>query len=104
SRSCRLRLSRRFFPYTTLFRSRGLRRPIITGGHFAGCETGPGGRAGFGSTAATRSLQDPGISVQRACITGIPDQLCHEAEAEERSEEHTSELQSRGHLVCRLLL
>src|SRR5690625_6784629 len=27
--------------------------------------------------------------------------LLHEAE---RSEEHTSELQSRGHLVCRLLL
>src|SRR5690625_1099239 len=26
------------------------------------------------------------------------------AEQEERSEEHTSELQSRGHLVCRLLL
>src|SRR5439155_5154693 len=25
-------------------------------------------------------------------------------EAEKRSEEHTSELQSRGHLVCRLLL
>src|SRR5690625_5902412 len=25
-------------------------------------------------------------------------------EAERRSEEHTSELQSRGHLVCRLLL
>src|SRR5690625_4832960 len=25
-------------------------------------------------------------------------------ELEERSEEHTSELQSRGHLVCRLLL
>src|SRR5437660_3368538 len=25
-------------------------------------------------------------------------------EAENRSEEHTSELQSRGHLVCRLLL
>src|SRR5437870_9450858 len=26
------------------------------------------------------------------------------AELEDRSEEHTSELQSRGHLVCRLLL
>src|SRR5690625_6534569 len=26
------------------------------------------------------------------------------AEKRERSEEHTSELQSRGHLVCRLLL
>src|SRR5439155_16670200 len=28
----------------------------------------------------------------------------HEARALTRSEEHTSELQSRGHLVCRLLL
>src|SRR5207253_5145262 len=28
----------------------------------------------------------------------------HVAEQEIRSEEHTSELQSRGHLVCRLLL
>src|SRR5439155_18760315 len=28
----------------------------------------------------------------------------HEAAPERRSEEHTSELQSRGHLVCRLLL
>src|SRR5437870_8898203 len=27
-----------------------------------------------------------------------------DAEAPQRSEEHTSELQSRGHLVCRLLL
>src|SRR5690625_6095729 len=27
-----------------------------------------------------------------------------QAELKERSEEHTSELQSRGHLVCRLLL
>src|SRR5690625_1333106 len=27
-----------------------------------------------------------------------------DGKAEERSEEHTSELQSRGHLVCRLLL
>src|SRR5690625_5610125 len=31
--------------------------------------------------------------------TRIPDLVPHE-----RSEEHTSELQSRGHLVCRLLL
>src|SRR5437660_9741014 len=29
---------------------------------------------------------------------------CGGAEAHARSEEHTSELQSRGHLVCRLLL
>src|SRR5439155_20279360 len=30
--------------------------------------------------------------------------LWHEFMAQKRSEEHTSELQSRGHLVCRLLL
>src|SRR5437660_3401795 len=29
---------------------------------------------------------------------------CAKTSAEYRSEEHTSELQSRGHLVCRLLL
>src|SRR5690625_5115365 len=34
----------------------------------------------------------PGVSIQRA-VPGSP-----------RSEEHTSEIQSRGHLVCRLLL
>src|SRR5439155_19411391 len=30
--------------------------------------------------------------------------LCHNRADRTRSEEHTSELQSRGHLVCRLLL
>src|SRR5207253_6591628 len=33
----------------------------------------------------------------------LPD-VAEWSEAERRSEEHTSELQSRGHLVCRLLL
>src|SRR5439155_24223195 len=32
------------------------------------------------------------------------DFLCRERRTSLRSEEHTSELQSRGHLVCRLLL
>src|SRR5690625_6510321 len=32
------------------------------------------------------------------------DKRATEREAKKRSEEHTSELQSRGHLVCRLLL
>src|SRR5437660_4729660 len=32
------------------------------------------------------------------------DELHHTFMIEQRSEEHTSELQSRGHLVCRLLL
>src|SRR5207253_9765076 len=35
---------------------------------------------------------------------GEGDAQCHAAGDDRRSEEHTSELQSRGHLVCRLLL
>src|SRR5207253_10268116 len=71
------------FPYTTLFRSHAL--------------------------AESNALTDP--------LTGLPNARCLHVRFEEevarsrrtncpfqRSEEHTSELQSRGHLVCRLLL
>src|SRR5207253_3770779 len=34
----------------------------------------------------------------------VAHEVAHLAEMNHRSEEHTSELQSRGHLVCRLLL
>src|SRR5215469_12494430 len=54
------------FPYTTLFRSRGVRSSRVT--------------AGAASTAEARAAGSPS-----------------------RSEEHTSELQSRRELVCRLL-
>src|SRR5690625_6925697 len=41
------------------------------------------------------------LSIER----GVPGNLTvREAITPDRSEEHTSELQSRGHLVCRLLL
>src|SRR5690348_17707946 len=65
------------FPYTTLFRS----RPWIPDIHFrrAGARVGPSGRP------TSRSL---------------PSLCCWPS----RSEEHTSELQSPVHLVCRLLL
>src|SRR2546422_6863562 len=69
------------FPYTTLFRSR-LR---------AGRRDGAGG-------AATRR----GGSGREARADG-PGRRAP-ARARRRSEEHTSELQSRLHLVCRLLL
>src|SRR5258707_3119554 len=55
------------FPYTTLFRSRGLEKKFIVVSSRAG--------------GACRAAADAG-----------------------RSEEHTSELQSRQYLVCRLLL
>src|SRR3989449_5954517 len=37
-------------------------------------------------------------------VEDTPDDLVHDLFAAQRSEEHTSELQSRLHLVCRLLL
>src|SRR5690625_3477002 len=44
-------------------------------------------------------LRVGGVEVVVAALPGF----CHPAHPQ-RSEEHTSELQSRGHLVCRLLL
>src|SRR2546422_6972789 len=67
------------FPYTTLFRS--LDRAERRG-------TGCGGRRG---------------ALRRARAAGDSD-LLRRPRALDRSEEHTSELQSRLHLVCRLLL
>src|SRR3989442_8308431 len=64
------------FPYTTLFRS-----------HAAGGRTGCTNRQGRGSREIPTRRDPVGKSRGSA-----------------RSEEHTSELQSRPHLVCRLLL
>src|SRR3712207_8843298 len=70
------------FPYTTLFRSRSARAP-------AG---GSPRRARGGTPAAA-----PGTSARRRGQASCPG-------TSGRSEEHTSELQSRQYLVCRLLL
>src|SRR5258707_5376337 len=69
------------FPYTTLFRSnqrrRAVGRPVIDHYHL---EIQPG----LGGQGRKRRAQEVAVVV--------------------RSEEHTSELQSRQYLVCRLLL
>src|SRR2546430_12727288 len=83
------------FPYTTLFRSfllhvlRGLRvarlrRPLHVEHAVERCAAG----------------------IARDCHVGAPrDELHREIEVPvDRSEEHTSELQSQSNLVCRLLL
>src|SRR3989442_2060644 len=72
------------FPYTTLFRSRA--RP-------AG-----GRRDGRHSRGSQRSVKGP------AARAAELRRLIERANYAYRSEEHTSELQSRPHLVCRLLL
>src|SRR3712207_7947988 len=73
------------FPYTTLFRSTGV-TPNISGGDLV--------EVRFSETAFT-----DGAYVSSAKITSVT----HNDFAA-RSEEHTSELQSRQYLVCRLLL
>src|SRR2546422_4249563 len=70
------------FPYTTLFRS----------------GRAPAGRNGTASPASTISYADRGVSPQNTSTVPCA------ARDLSRSEEHTSELQSRLHLVCRLLL
>src|SRR3712207_7074703 len=79
------------FPYTTLFRSRRARVSAPRG-------LAPG-RAGEKSEKEKGYENPPGdrrLALQRARGCG--------GGATARSEEHTSELQSRQYLVCRLLL
>src|ERR1041385_8512974 len=54
--------------------------------------------------------RDPGLAYARLATTQsygeprtVPTCLSRQGQAQNRSEEHTSELQSRLHLVCRLL-
>src|SRR3712207_8651237 len=83
------------FPYTPLFRS--FRRPCRSRGHApsrcaADSVTVPGReRQGSGPDGRGRPVKlfYHGTKIHRICL---------------RSEEHTSELQSRQYLVCRLLL
>src|SRR3712207_9154300 len=69
------------FPYTTLFRS-GLAAALVAAGHrVRGAES-------VGDALAAVAAEPPDLVVIEL----------------RRSEEHTSELQSRQYLVCRLLL
>src|SRR3712207_7316774 len=80
------------FPYTTLFRSG---RGRFTSGAGAGLDVARGPHAG--------------AVVHRGYRHAVRKRMCREhgqvpAPVRPRSEEHTSELQSRQYLVCRLLL
>src|SRR3712207_7149990 len=71
------------FPYTTLFRS----------------STPTSSRSTDGSSACSTPRTAPTTSASWARSSSTPT-----AASSRRSEEHTSELQSRQYLVCRLLL
>src|SRR5207253_10723123 len=86
------------FPYTTLFRSAFARRRRFRGHHLFPTKAGP----------FPCGILDPfprGVLIYPATATAKKNN-CFQIwiERGRRSEEHTSELQSRGHLVCRLLL
>src|SRR5690606_41939795 len=82
------------FPYTTLFRS----APGQGQGPARGAGDGrPGRRARRGAGGARRR------HAGGRCASADPP-VGHRHRRAERSEEHTSELQSRENLVCRLLL
>src|SRR3712207_7967454 len=85
------------FPYTTLFRSLSNSRPDVVGaGH--DLLAGPEG----GRQRREVRLAHLVEGVDRGPVLAPP--VLRLPEAEEQIGEHTSELQSRQYLVCRLLL
>src|SRR3712207_7654598 len=84
------------FPYTTLFRSRAaLRRR---------CRDERGGGGGAAVSAGRPARQAPGAGLGEHVKTWELIRPQRWKVHPCRSEEHTSELQSRQYLVCRLLL
>src|SRR3712207_8932144 len=78
------------FPYTTLFRSG---QATVEDREFYGHDQLLKLRLDSGRTLRARLVGGPGFSLGERVAVGVW-----------RSEEHTSELQSRQYLVCRLLL
>src|SRR3712207_7691578 len=82
------------FPYTTLFRSNGGDVPqLLLAFHLLRLPLKLFDRARGGQLQA--ALEGHRVRARRHVLDAL---------AEDRSEEHTSELQSRQYLVCRLLL
>src|SRR5205814_7507208 len=91
------------FPYTTLFRSR------VALGHtrLSILDLSPLGHQPMRSADGSLTMVFNGEVYNFAAIRGELQALGHRFRSSgdsERSEEHTSELQSLRHLVCRLLL
>src|SRR5689334_24363393 len=78
------------FPYTTLFRSRS--------GYCPARSPGPGRSPSSWTCCLTATGQPPERSSALCSFS------TRNLSERDRSEEHTSELQSQFHLVCRLLL
>src|SRR3712207_8406405 len=80
------------FPYTTLFRSNDQAASLVS---VQSVVVDPADRLW---------ILDTGSPLFQPTKYGGPKLVCVNLETNQRSEEHTSELQSRQYLVCRLLL
>src|SRR2546428_5647595 len=78
------------FPYTTLFRSPGAVAGLVFGKHV--------------ETNFRAPLLIAGTTALWGLVMLLADRQARPAPPPRRSEEHTSELQSRSDVVCRLLL
>src|SRR3712207_7264125 len=89
------------FPYTTLFRSTRISKLVATMGAYSYMDQAPTQEVNLNealdTTLAILGHKLGGIEVERDYDPNLP-------RITARSEEHTSELQSRQYLVCRLLL
>src|SRR3712207_8142352 len=85
------------FPYTTLFRSQR--------GHPLGGDEPDHARDALNASCRTSTASNSRtLTVALCMVTGKKPAMSKPADRYSRSEEHTSELQSRQYLVCRLLL
>src|SRR3712207_8725884 len=85
------------FPYTTLFRSeQASAHDDLRGDGWCPYDGGAGPRVAAGRSRLRHELTERTMYAQPA--------YRHSHPQKPRSEEHTSELQSRQYLVCRLLL
>src|SRR3712207_9416987 len=92
------------FPYTTLFRSRIAERWSISREDADALSAESHRRASLAAREGLNSeiLPTPGLDPEGNPIEMTRDEGIRETVDPERSEEHTSELQSRQYLVCRL--
>src|SRR5690606_40751986 len=87
------------FPYPTLFRSPWSGQIALPGGRRDPCDSDEQ------AVAVRETREEIGVELPAAhCVGRLDDLEGRRGGTSERSEEHTSELQSRENLVCRLLL
>src|SRR3712207_8276379 len=89
------------FPYTTLFRSR---RDRPEWWHLLGAQRLGEGTAGVKAATGWRVKRARDVARQARAPSPQARVAGGHGSEQRRSEEHTSELQSRQYLVCRLLL